>query len=95
MGFEVFNASRTGNLSFTPTMLYVGPTVSYSGAFGQISGLEAGLDARILIGVENLSFNLFGRRFMLALWLRGQAMYSSSLPRNSRRGSLRRSTSSM
>ncbi|MGC9321010.1 MAG: hypothetical protein ACP5FY_02040 [Kosmotogaceae bacterium] len=80
MGFEVFNSSQTGNLSFTPTMLYVGPTVSYSGALGQISGLEAGLDARILTGVENLSFNLFGRRFMLALGLRGQAMYSFFQP---------------
>lgn len=76
LGFEVFGASKTGSLSFTPTMLYVGPSVSYSGAFGEVSGLEAGIDARLLTGIENLSFNLFGRRFMFALGLRGQAMYS-------------------
>ncbi len=80
MGFEVFGASQTGNLSLAPTMLYVGLKVSYSGELGQISGLEAGLDARILTGVENLSFNLFGRRFMLALGLRGQAMNSFFQP---------------
>ena len=76
LGFEIFGPSRTGGLSFTPTMLYVGPTISYSGALGGVAEIEAGLDARLLTGLENISFRFFGRRYMLALGVRGQAIYS-------------------
>ncbi len=76
LGLEVFGGSQTGSLRFTPTMLYAGPALSYSGALGKISGLEAGIDGRLVTGIESLSFNLFGRRYMLSMGLRGQFMFS-------------------
>jgi len=76
LGLEVFGGSQTGSLRFTPTMLYAGPALSYSGALGKISDLEAGIDGRLVTGIESLSFNLFGRRYMVSMGLRGQFMFS-------------------
>lgn len=48
LGLEVFGGSQTGSLRFTPTILYAGPDLSYSGALGKISGLEAGIGCRLV-----------------------------------------------
>ncbi len=76
-GFKITNPWSIGPIDFTQVMLYAGPTVSYS--YDNVHhSFEAGISGRLFSAIENLSFNLFGRRFMIAVGLRGSSTFSFS-----------------
>jgi hypothetical protein len=75
IGFRLTDPWRLGGLEFTQLMLYAGPTLAYSSSGGDTS-FEAGISGRLFTGVENLSFPFFGRKFMVAIGLRGSSTYS-------------------
>lgn len=75
IGFKLSNPWNIGGLEFTQLMLYAGPSVSYSAEPSGMS-FEAGISGRLFTGIENLSFPLFGRKFMVAVGLRGSSSYS-------------------
>ncbi|SSC11883.1 conserved protein of unknown function [Mesotoga infera] len=77
IGFKLTDPWSVGPLDFTQMMLYAGPTVSYSSDPGGAS-FELGISGRLFTGIENLSFPFFGRKFMVAVGLRGSSTYSFS-----------------